>query len=643
MRFCDPCPSTSDYFNWDGSCVSNCSAPMRSRVEGDYKACEHLCQDNSSYYYPQDGLCRPICTYPYKTKDNWFCVIDLAGGQLDTLDLIGQSLAESASFFGAAGVVAAAINYGNAGPLFLYALSEVLKFIRYIDVAFPPKLQYIFEEQKPSGDLLPFIPSIPNEFASKFEKRPLPEKFGYYELHSSFLVNSWKPLVCVTATFSLILLVAIITLCTRSGSCLYAALHKIKEALQWNFFFGLSGTFYTNIILTTSLELRTLHFGSIYNVLSFTMCIISNAILLVVAIRTIIVLSILWTSRLRRPTSEAHQDEYHLLREKYENYKIILKDYKVDSLVQFAFLPLLILRLCLFGLVIACLFDYPLIQSILIVLISGIMVIYLLLKNPFRHLVEFIEFLLQEVLILIVNICVLIFAVLDQFKIEAYNERETIGTVVIIASLVSAGVAAIYFIFHLFKALRVIYRFLIAHCKSQKPSLAAPNKPNVTAEVHSISKDITRGDISIVGNDSMNNLELSSNVGRGRPPRDSNWKNGVPSLYVDQQSVHTLNRLDETAEPIGNQSKQSIFDQDMLWDNKESYLRRRNSTRRKVAPVIYSPRSKFEEVNSMNSLNAGNEPSSMNNIHIEQQQQMKPGKPQSISDVDWKPNQMKRK
>ena len=121
-------------------------------------------------------------------------------------------------------------------------------------------------------------------------------------------------------------------------------------------------------------------------------------------------------------------------------------------------------RALLFNLIIANLYHYPFAQSILINILTILMFSYLVVKRPLKNLLELVQLFLNEILVIIVNVCVLIIAIMDKAGIKGQELRdgvcETVMKIIIIFSSSALAFIALqilislYFFYKLLKSLK---------------------------------------------------------------------------------------------------------------------------------------------------------------------------------------------
>lgn len=106
--------------------------------------------------------------------------------------------------------------------------------------------------------------------------------------------------------------------------------------------------------------------------------------------------------------------------------------YKDNSFFARAFVFFSMLRGILWVLVLALLYEYPLLQICLLCFMSLTVLLLIIIKRPFNKKLSILEFSIYEIMILLVHSCILALGIMDYMGIEAQEAREELGTAMII-------------------------------------------------------------------------------------------------------------------------------------------------------------------------------------------------------------------
>ena len=118
--------------------------------------------------------------------------------------------------------------------------------------------------------------------------------------------------------------------------------------------------------------------------------------------------------------------------------------YKEKSYFTQSFLLYFIIRLIIFHLIIAYLYEHPITQACLIVFIGLIMIVYLIVVKPFRRLVNLFQLITYEIIILTINLCVLALAIMDHNDDQDQQKRELLADIIIYCNIAFSAAVIFY-------------------------------------------------------------------------------------------------------------------------------------------------------------------------------------------------------
>ena len=237
--------------NYNNSCVSSCNAPFCASID-------HI---NGFQYCDK---CHQIIT-----KEE------------GSLVALGAGIINVGVTSGAIGTLALLMMHGPSPALFNYqGFLKMLSYIRYMDIKYPPRLEVILNNINATFITLNFGPVITPEVQSHFKKYNLPGKFDRYGFHSSFFVNYWQNMTSMGIILGVILLLAILIKLTNKGSLCQQILLRLKLILKWNFALMVFCTNLDGVILSTSLEMRTVVINSFPAFMSMITCVAFNILTL---------------------------------------------------------------------------------------------------------------------------------------------------------------------------------------------------------------------------------------------------------------------------------------------------------------------------------------------------------------------------
>ena len=443
VQYCNyPC-SSSEFLYQDGSCRSTCQTPFVLATQGSFRFCNFICTDATNYYYQVDGTCRSGCEYPYSIINQVSCAIILSEGDVHQVTAVSGISNSTTQAVGATSVAVSVLTSSDPTSFFLKALSSMLLSVRYMRIGYPPKLQAVFSKNTMTDSSIAFIDKIHTTIKASSTKYPLPDNFEQYKFHSSFLVNFWESLVSIVFLLCLIILITILTKCTKRWKRVNALFSKLQDIVKWNFFFTYYMSFYGDIVLFTSFELRTIRLDSVVAVMSVLILMLINALPILMFIKTLHIVSYL-----EQETVEVHERmrRQNLIEfnKKWKSYLVIYDTFRASYWSQRAFFFIYSFRLYLFYCIISYMHTQPLAQAILISLINIGMIVYLIWRYPIKNPIKLLQNVVQEIVLMIVNGCIVTLAIFDTAKIGNDEARKTIGDVIMYCSIVFSWLGLVF-------------------------------------------------------------------------------------------------------------------------------------------------------------------------------------------------------
>ena len=437
-RFCDACQP--GYFMYqNGACLPSCDPLFTITLIGSSNFCNYPCL--SSQYLFEDGSCLATCPTPYaitvKMSFNFCNTVtdsDISSSprstDMDGIDKIQEGLSQVLT-----SCVILAIFLNIATPtatIYPVIIVNMLQYLKFLDILYPPRLQYMLDS---SLDIsLNIVTHFPKSLEVYVPNHTIPRRFARYNIRSSFLVNFWSSGLTFLILLLVVFLVQILEHFTSKYHKLNSLIRRVRQELRWNLCLITFIPYYKNIVVFTSLELRTVHLNAFLPVLSLLYCIFMNVVAIVVIIKIIKVIKTAWDSyktQSNKPSgSKTFLAEIQTSRT-LKDYEVVYKDYKHHSLLQQSFLFYTVVRLYVFFLIIGYMFDHPVAQMVLILIINLVMLAYFSLIRPHQRKIQLAECLVGEVALLIVNICTLALSILDTMGAEAIVSRVRLGNAII--------------------------------------------------------------------------------------------------------------------------------------------------------------------------------------------------------------------
>jgi len=415
-----PCDDPTDYVFGDGSCSPSCNSPFTSTTTTDYKTCDSPCPLTTDYYYSDRKVCLTTCGGGYKIETVHgvkFCVKETlyTEDDIEQGKKLGQALDTMGQVTGGIMKAASALNSYNPSAVFLRGLSKMLEYLKFIQINYPPKLRVLLLSQESDPASLNFDIDMPQNLQDEFEPRDLPTTFQFFDIEGNFLISYWRTLMTLIIILGVTLVWAFIVFSTKNSPKVHLVFQRLYLAIKWNFLLIILCSTTGDIAFYTSLDLSTNRFNTAAAICSFLMCLFVNLALLYVLIKTLRISFIL----LKTPTDKLTLQQKKLL----EPYQALYDSFDDKTFAKLGFLFFFMCRIYFFNIIIVVLHNFEILQCMLIIVLTIIMLAYIVLKRPFKSTFDMICLALNEVIILIIDICVFILAIMDSDG-ENYSDNQ---------------------------------------------------------------------------------------------------------------------------------------------------------------------------------------------------------------------------
>ena len=442
------------------------------------------------YFYSSDGSCQAKCVYPNSAVEVPLpktCSLGVSQDEAEEVKKLAGATDTAGSVSSGGILLLSFLSSSDSTSICMGPFSKMLRYIRFMDIVYPAKVILMLESQANKSNTKGFTSKMIGSILEGFpENDDLPEKFEEYGSLSSFFMNFWPALFNL---LTILLVISVVLLAKRwSRSCLGVnrVVKNLEEMLKWNVLLITFCGNFCDIFLFTALEFHTTKFTNIQGPISFVLCLVVNLFVMLVVIKILEVNFEVRKSRKEFQKEDAGIQEEQLIKE-WCSWSALFVAYKGESYSQQIFLFIFLARLALFGSVIGYLYEYPLVQAILINVANIAILLYLGIKRPMKQIASFIQQAVLEIVLLAFNLCVLILAILDAKGIEAYEERNKIGSVMVyinfitpILSVVLMGIKFLFIgisVYQQWKASKKDKKKTVKRVKRENVSLAVGNFP----------------------------------------------------------------------------------------------------------------------------------------------------------------------
>ena len=480
-----PC-KINEFLYPNGICTTECELPLVIKIASGVISCTSPCANPNHFYYEKDQSCRPSCPSPGVVVQNPLMKIcsftALSEEDAKAVNDVKNIIDNTGKAVGIGLLVMSFLSSGSPQMLTLSALVKMLEYIRYMEVLYPPKLDKMLEMSNDSSISFNFISDVPDIISKSFESNPVPGKFAKYETPSSFIVNAWEGMTTLGAILVITGISEVITSSVKKGTLIYNFFNRLRHVTKWDLFLIMLITNVDGVGVYSSLNLRNVHRNiSFLSILDFLVCITMNIVIIFVFLKVLYIginirrnrykvfhtpTSLPSPTNLASPTgltspkslpSPTNDHEPKPL-DRWKNWEILFRNFKDNSFFHQSFIFFFILRVFLFDIIIGYFFEYPLFQAIAITIMSFLMVSYLIFKRPYIESGHLVKIIGDETIVLIVNICVLCLAIMDENEDEAYDDRARIGNAVITMNVIFNVVAFVHLVFETLVRLVKVYQ-----------------------------------------------------------------------------------------------------------------------------------------------------------------------------------------
>jgi len=372
--------------------------------------------------------------------------------------------------------ITTAIKKGTSMGVAAGISSKIFFIIKFLNVSYSHELEDALKTWTSNFISFGWEIEMSNEMKDKFVHQPSPYVFAKHEVPSSFFVNFWSSLIMlsiVTTIYLTSLLFHWLSIKAPNKYLSSKALRTVKVMIQ-NYLWAQMYEVYGGIVFFSFLEWKSIVFSKGLSGLSFGFSII---FLLIMLLSFGFHFNILfkYQETKKKSVKTGNQESLTNYVKKHEGAQVLFSEFKDNYVSQQAFLLILVAKDICYSFIITVFFEYPLTQTILILILNIIMCLYLITKRPFKNIFDEIQQFAYEFLILIVSICVLIMAGLDTNSSLALTERINMGKVIIIVNLCFNFVTIIFLGIKLLELARDTY-YSYKEKRSSKKVQVKPQK-----------------------------------------------------------------------------------------------------------------------------------------------------------------------
>jgi len=283
---------------------------------------------------------------------------------------------------------------------------------RYMDLPVTDDLAQVYQSWQ--TDLINW--DFPNFLLELDNFKSLPEVFAQYDLDSPFLANFWSTMMTVGLSLCILIFCIFVRIFierSKFNKGLFPSILQKVIAGSMNFVIVSSYGCLDDILFYLILDTKTNPFNTAFSWASllFGFAFTFLGILLMI-------FSIMKVKKYQKLKKEglAKNDlkEFEDFSEKNKHLEVFYSDFNDSSLWAQCFLAILVLRNNLASLIITVLYQHSMMQSLLLIVMDGAMLLFLLFKKPLTTLrAHFFQYYF-ETITLIVHLCTFILSIQKQ-------------------------------------------------------------------------------------------------------------------------------------------------------------------------------------------------------------------------------------
>jgi len=432
-KFCIFKCGTGQFMNWNNVCQDSCLKPYRISIEYDNHYCQWPCDNMTDYYYTGSGFCNEHCHAPYlalRDKEYKQCVPP-------------EPKDYDSSLFNM--FLKAPL---KRGAWTVVTLVKPMQYVRYLDIDMPPRLQRLGISR--GRNVLSFSSGITmwGALENDFTRERLNEVYERSGLHSSFLVNFWEDLMTIfIAIFVAGLLWGLEVICTKHKLIrAQLILERLRIIALWNWAIMVLAISIDDILLFSILEFKT--FGKsdtqASSVFSLLMCLFFFLGIFAMMFLIFYLIkkqrkSCISVSPAEQPkvikdgnqTKTVNVIKFH---DKWSCVQVVYNGFTQTNIFTELFFVFYMLRIGLPIFIAVLAEKSPLTVSIFQVLISIAVLTFLIRMKPFKKKINFIQILLFEVIIFVMNLWMFLLTIMSVSNTRDTAIKVVLGDLVIVGN-----------------------------------------------------------------------------------------------------------------------------------------------------------------------------------------------------------------
>ena len=289
-------------------------------------------------------------------------------------------------------------------------------------------------------------------------------KFALYGMSSYFIFSGISPLATIGLLLGILFLIRLLLRKSKFSAKIRRLLRKIEEFLGWNFILTIVISMNLKISLYIALNFAYPHLRTGLGVVSF-ICSLAAAILNLLLVRHLVRVIQQCQPKMKKQNGQASSPPLRVKRKLARSYKILIEDYKTDTIWQLLYVPLLLIRSIAVGVVIVLFKKFGFTAAFSLFLMSIAFVIYMIKHRPIKDKVNLAIQIVFDMIIMIVSLMILVLSIMDLRKMSYADARLNIGWAITIANYLIHGFGLLK-VFSLI--VKLIYKQILIKLRERK-------------------------------------------------------------------------------------------------------------------------------------------------------------------------------
>lgn len=337
----------------------------------------------------------------------------------------------------AASQVASLLSSGSPAGISAGVSGKIFSNIKYLNITYSDELEQALLTWNKSLISLGFDMSLPKTVDSMLKNEPLPYNFEKYDVRSSFLANNWQNILMLLIILGVYVVVRGLQWLAKVKNYKYfkySLVRAIRVMIQ-NFFLAQLYGVYGDLIFFCVLDWRSMDKNVSLSDISVSISCFMMVVLIINMILHYIFVKKYQRIRLKALETN-NKEELENFRKDHEGNQVLFRDFRDKTPNQQLFLFYFTIRDLLFSLILTTLFDHPIVQTVMILLLTLGMFVYLFVRKPFEEISDFLQQLLNELVTITVAISVFVQAIMDRMGISGTETRVKLGKTIILLNII---------------------------------------------------------------------------------------------------------------------------------------------------------------------------------------------------------------